>query len=340
MKNRIDWIDIARFWGIVFIYLGHAGEASGNAYLWVFSFHVPLFFFLSGCVESLNTRNLKDNLLHKFSTILLPFYLFGILTILFQAVRKNSFSVITKYTKILLEGGIRNVFSIGSGLWFLSCLFVIQIAFSLIRKLKNKLLIFAVCLALHVFAVYGIQPNPLVEPHWYYNADSACYYLVFYCLGWILFPLVHELLCTDRPKIKLLYGLLSVVCFVYSSLLFWKKDLLLPLDANPVTHVIHNLATPMLTIFLVLSVSNLIQTGWQKRIGKSTLYLCGNEFIARKLVIEFASMFGLQIVIDNAVQACLYTLFLLELVCRLLIPLEKPVIEKMQRLFCSITGNH
>lgn len=44
MHKHIEWIDVAKFWGMFFIYLGYFGESAGLAYKWVFSFHVPLFF--------------------------------------------------------------------------------------------------------------------------------------------------------------------------------------------------------------------------------------------------------------------------------------------------------
>ena len=42
--NRYNWIDTLRFLGIFAIYLGHFGNRAGKLYLFVFSYHVPLFF--------------------------------------------------------------------------------------------------------------------------------------------------------------------------------------------------------------------------------------------------------------------------------------------------------
>ena len=52
MKKRVEWIDIAKFLGIFAIYLGHFGDSAGHAFTFVFAFHVPLFFFLSGCMSN------------------------------------------------------------------------------------------------------------------------------------------------------------------------------------------------------------------------------------------------------------------------------------------------
>lgn len=46
-KKRILWIDYAKAFAMFFVVIGHVN--SGN-YLtnWIYSFHMPLFFFLSG----------------------------------------------------------------------------------------------------------------------------------------------------------------------------------------------------------------------------------------------------------------------------------------------------
>lgn len=47
MRERIKWVDTAKAIGIAAIVLGHTvGESPLKTY--VYSFHIPLFFFLSG----------------------------------------------------------------------------------------------------------------------------------------------------------------------------------------------------------------------------------------------------------------------------------------------------
>ncbi len=64
MKNkRYDWVDVLKFLGIFYIFVGHFGWNSGKFYYFVFQFHVPLFFFASGFFFK-QEKNLK-NLLGK-----------------------------------------------------------------------------------------------------------------------------------------------------------------------------------------------------------------------------------------------------------------------------------
>ena len=50
MEKRIEWIDIAKSLGIFLVVIGHTGI---NVFMpsvakWIYSFHMPLFYFISG----------------------------------------------------------------------------------------------------------------------------------------------------------------------------------------------------------------------------------------------------------------------------------------------------
>lgn len=50
MKQRNETVDIAKGLGIVLVILGHLVVGDGLVSKWIFSFHMPLFYFLSGYV--------------------------------------------------------------------------------------------------------------------------------------------------------------------------------------------------------------------------------------------------------------------------------------------------
>lgn len=47
-ENRIDWVDISKGLGIILVIIGHCVYLGGLIHNWIFSFHMPLFFILSG----------------------------------------------------------------------------------------------------------------------------------------------------------------------------------------------------------------------------------------------------------------------------------------------------
>lgn len=78
VKNRVEWLDVAKAFGIFAIYLGHFGDAAGAAYHFVFSFHIALFFFLSGCTENLNRHNsIRKDIAGIVKSLLFPAYFFS-----------------------------------------------------------------------------------------------------------------------------------------------------------------------------------------------------------------------------------------------------------------------
>lgn len=77
-QKRIEWIDVLKGIAIIFVFMGHqVGRTNGDVPkaigVWIYSFHIPLFFFLSGVTFSIDKYK---NFLHFFwtkcKTILLP----------------------------------------------------------------------------------------------------------------------------------------------------------------------------------------------------------------------------------------------------------------------------
>jgi fucose 4-O-acetylase-like acetyltransferase len=86
-QNRLVTIDVAKGIGILLVVLGHSYLSTSNVKLFdiIYSFHMPLFFFLSGVFFKFD-KNFKIFILKKTDQILKPFYVillsFGVLKIL------------------------------------------------------------------------------------------------------------------------------------------------------------------------------------------------------------------------------------------------------------------
>lgn len=70
MTKRLTYIDIARGISIICIVLGHLGNATINRV--VFTFHVPIFFFITGYFTT-NKLPIKDFIKNKFKTLIIPY---------------------------------------------------------------------------------------------------------------------------------------------------------------------------------------------------------------------------------------------------------------------------
>lgn len=334
MKERILYLDIAKFIGIFCIYLGHFGSAAGNGYAFVFYFHVALFFFISGCSESLSSDvPWHKYILKNIKCILLPFYFFAFISLFTYCVYADSHSEIMPNIQLILKGCIRNQYFAG-GLWFLTCLFIIKISFHFLRKLlKYKALILITCICLFIFAQTVINPTPLISPHMIYNIDSACYYIIFYALGYCCFDYINKLFICDRPYKKIITACAGTICLLYSALLFWGKNLLNYLNVIPNMNLVSSLLCPIMIIFFIFIVSKLLENvPLFLELGKNTLFLCGSEYIIKLVIPILLQTIGLNITLSNPIGTYFYTFILLVICNKTLVPIEKLFFRKINLL--------
>ena len=183
--------------------------------------------------------------------LLIPCYFFALLSLIIQCIYNDTNTIIVENIFKILYGCIRNHYFAGS-LWFLSCLFVIKIAFYFIRKLfKFKPLILFICFILFVIAETLISPRPIVHPHMLYNIDSACYYIIFYGLGYCCFDYIQKLFNWNLLYKRIICIGVGIVCMVYSTMLFFGKDLLSYINISKVMSIICSISCPIIIIFLV-----------------------------------------------------------------------------------------
>lgn len=133
MRNeRIEWIDIAKGIGIILMVLGHLGIPHW-LHNWIYSFHMPLFLFLSGLVFKVDGCSFRKLLKKRFLQLMVPYIGFSI--IVFTG---NKFLPVTSWlTKDVCEFLI---FGNQSALWFLPVLFVTQLVAFPVLKLCNDML--------------------------------------------------------------------------------------------------------------------------------------------------------------------------------------------------------
>ena len=79
-KERIEWVDILKFLGIFAIYLGHLGSIPNNIRNFVFNYHVPLFFFISGFFNKrIEVKEYIFYVKNSFKKYMYPYYFFALI---------------------------------------------------------------------------------------------------------------------------------------------------------------------------------------------------------------------------------------------------------------------
>ena len=124
-RDRIEWIDIAKGIGIILVVFGHVWRKN-IPQNWLYSFHMPLFFFISGWLVDLeNLKKIRwiEFITKKALTLLVPYILFVILTYLYWIIVESHFRAFDK-----------------GPLWFLLALLGVEIIAKAVSfLLKNRL---------------------------------------------------------------------------------------------------------------------------------------------------------------------------------------------------------
>ncbi|MCR5735352.1 MAG: acyltransferase family protein [Lachnospiraceae bacterium] len=140
-KKRIDYFDLARGIGIILVIIGHIEYMPIEFHTFVISFHMPLFFVISGMLLFINReaeKELPSFVKKRAHGIMLPYLYFSLIyivvyvfyylikdrTVMWQQARTNLVSSLTL-------NGI-------SVLWFLPALFISEVVFIfLVKKIKT-----------------------------------------------------------------------------------------------------------------------------------------------------------------------------------------------------------
>jgi polysaccharide biosynthesis protein PslL len=126
-QKRLLYIDIAKGLGILLVALAHNDLADYAPFLyhWIYSFHMPLFFFLSGLFFK-PEGGLIDLLRRRFDSLLKP-YFFSIFLIYFGAIFFNTMGLPTAFGRIL-KAFYANGYSLDwVAMWFLPALFTVNL---------------------------------------------------------------------------------------------------------------------------------------------------------------------------------------------------------------------
>jgi fucose 4-O-acetylase-like acetyltransferase len=129
-NKRINYIDTAKCIGIFLMILGHSG-LTGNMLIYIYAFHMPLFFILTGYVtDEYLPKSIIAFSVRRIKTLLVPFFCYALMF---------SHESFTKWIYILY--GSRNGLAIAdtfTPLWFLPCLFSSVIIYQLIINVADK----------------------------------------------------------------------------------------------------------------------------------------------------------------------------------------------------------
>ena len=285
MQEREEWVDYAKAFGIILVTYGHVARGVMNAgikgdesvYYFInnviYSFHMPLFFFLSGLffISSLQRRGAYSLFKNKLATIFYPYIVWSILQGSIELLLSNYTNGNVTVTQIASF-----LWAPRAQFWFLYALFLVSLVGILVyTKLSAKyywlILVFATIayinryelvlipltgFVLHnfVFFAFGIvfyQKRELIAKNNYFILPVS--FLVFIILQWYFHIQLNLLYTTEKYWLALLVAICSIL-FVSSlsiSLLRFKLRWLAFLgEASLGIYVMHIIAGSGIRIIL------------------------------------------------------------------------------------------
>lgn len=132
--KRIHYLDIFKGIGIILVAIGHIYHNS-MIFNWIYSFHMPLFFFAAGWVYK--EKPILLDIKRRIQTIVVPYFCFGTLTLIYWQFIERRFRDSNMSFESAILGfisGQEDCLDFNVHLWFLPCFFVIVVLFNALVK--------------------------------------------------------------------------------------------------------------------------------------------------------------------------------------------------------------
>ncbi len=222
-NERTSWIDFLRGILIVLVVVGHSQVGFSKYIYW---FHMPAFFMLSGYLFKpvANWKDWKSYALKKTTSLLIPYSLFLILFLvarcLYFYLTQTPFNYSLEIHNALYGG--RVVLGVYGALWFITVLWFTQIVYSKINLVFKKqwlitLVVFIAYLLSHIESWHlvntgHLRPIPL-------NVDVALITLAYFHISFLLKELSNKLHFTKTQLLAgtVVFSLLSLILVVLAT---------------------------------------------------------------------------------------------------------------------------
>lgn len=209
-SNRIEWIDAAKGIAIILVVLGHFISANSFLNRFISSFHMPLFFTLSGIfvIKKLDV-NFKAHFSNRFRRLIIPYLLFGLF--LLQPFNWIYFHFIIPAAQTpLLQRWFAQLIGLHndwgnewySFLWFLPCLFCADLIVWSIWKYSYRYRIYLLTAVFGIGILYYLTTNRSLP----FRINTAAIAVIFIALGYFLKDRIE---CFSKTMI-----VVNLICYI------------------------------------------------------------------------------------------------------------------------------
>lgn len=220
-KERMGWVDTAKAIGIVFVVLGHHHEHI--LYNYIYTFHMPLFFFLSGMMfKRKSDQSFVGFAAKRAQTLLVPYFIFSFalftlwwfLGRYLDANVTAGYSLEKNFIGIFYAQGQMEYMRWGLEMWFLPCLFLTTLMYYFLASLSP----FIQALVIAVSATIGFNLPSWLGFRLPWSVDIAMVALGFFWLGHLARqPLMKFNFCWKSISLLILLFLISLLAFEFQQ---------------------------------------------------------------------------------------------------------------------------
>lgn len=221
-KKRIQWIDLAKGFCIMLVVLQHVSELTAVDYplsVQAFGFRMPLYFILSGLFFK-QYEGFTGFLKRKTNKLLIPFLFFFFVTAVlpyFILLLPDRINLFKDIFTLLYD---KDLIMFNSPIWFLLCLFEVNILFYIVQWLARKisethktaLVLVLSCLIGFTGLMLGVKGLNIV-----FYIDTAMSVLPFFAFGWWLFRHTHILTSPVNYIRDLIIVIICAVILYYTA---------------------------------------------------------------------------------------------------------------------------
>lgn len=277
--ERLEWLDAAKAFGMILVYIGHCFIPGVNPY--IYSFHVPFFFIISGfCWNNKNNVNLSfsEFAFKKIRSYIIPYIKICAVCFvpfcLLKGLQQYGLQIeFWKYIVRYLFGIF--VYSRGtldwlpncSPVWFLTCLFCAELVLFFIMKAKLSVLLIIIsgCIG------YGMSLLGKIFP---WNIDSAMTAIPLIYLG-MQFKKYWAFI--SNPIFLFALIPMSLVLLVYGV-----KGT--DFDGNRFDNILAMYLQSGVISLTILMVFSLFSHGIGAKYGKETILLLGYNYAINNVI--------------------------------------------------------
>ncbi len=307
--ERIGWIDTAKGIGILLVMLGHC-YLDAKFVFWFYSFHMALFFFLSGYTFGAK-GDYFSFLKKKARTLLIPYVFFVVVTMLCNGVLAVTHGNEYNVHEILKLYVFQKRYTL---LWFIACMFLTEQLMYWLNKwrkiFENKSYFLIVgIIGLILFTIYRITIG--LELIW--NADLVLLALAFMSFGkWYKESDLWKYVSLNKQRATCVFiGFAYIVCSYLNFKFFDTVDWFSNAFGNPCLFIMGAIFG---TLF-VIEVAKKMPATLLNALGKNTLVFYGLHGIVIDIIYVIYNKIGIIIERGSAISFILACVSVVVSIC-------------------------